>query len=189
MLKSEARNFFLEKRKLVSAKEKAVWEDLILIGFQKISLPSINNIFTYAAMEDKHEISTDNIVSYLEFKNPHLQVAYPKIDFKTCLMDAMLVNNETVFTKNSYGVAEPLSIEIISPAHIDIVLVPMLCCDENGYRVGFGKGFYDRYLANVAQRCIKIGLSYFEPIDKIEDRNEFDVPLSYCVTPQRVYEF
>jgi 5-formyltetrahydrofolate cyclo-ligase len=55
--------------------------------------------------------------------------------------------------------------------------------------VGYGKGYYDRYLKRCAQDVVKIGFSYFDAIDAIEDINEFDVPLNYCITPMRVYEF
>ena len=51
------------------------------------------------------------------------------------------------------------------------------------------KGFFDRYLKGCREDCIKIGFSYFEPLDSIDDANEFDVPLDFCITPQRIYVF
>jgi 5-formyltetrahydrofolate cyclo-ligase len=67
--------------------------------------------------------------------------------------------------------------------------VPLLAFDEKGFRVGYGKGFYDRFLKQCKDGGIKIGLSYFNPIDTIEDAGEFDVPLNFCITPQKVYVF
>jgi len=69
------------------------------------------------------------------------------------------------------------------------VLVPLLSFDKKGFRVGYGKGFYDRFLMQCKSDCIKIGLSYFDPIDVIDDADEFDVPLDFCITPQKVYVF
>jgi 5-formyltetrahydrofolate cyclo-ligase len=69
------------------------------------------------------------------------------------------------------------------------MFVPLLGFDQNGHRVGFGKGYYDRYLAKAGQGIHKIGISYFEPMDNFTDTNEFDVPLSCCITPWNTYEF
>jgi 5-formyltetrahydrofolate cyclo-ligase len=58
----------------------------------------------------------------------------------------------------------------------------------NGHRVGYGKGFYDRYLALCRPDVIKIGLNFFEPIPSIP-AEKTDIPLDYLITPNRVYEF
>ncbi|MEP6514110.1 MAG: 5-formyltetrahydrofolate cyclo-ligase, partial [Parafilimonas sp.] len=86
-------------------------------------------------------------------------------------------------------ITEPVKGEIINPQIIDIVFVPFLICDKQGYRVGFGKGFYDKFLPQCRKDIIKTGFSYFEPVDKIEDAQSFDVPLNYCITPHSIYEF
>ena len=79
--------------------------------------------------------------------------------------------------------------EIIPPGNIDLVFVPLLAFDEKGYRIGYGKGFYDKYLADCRNDCIKAGFCYFDPLASIDDSNEFDVPLNLCITPQNVYVF
>jgi 5-formyltetrahydrofolate cyclo-ligase len=104
-------------------------------------------------------------------------------------MEAIPVTKNTTFTKNRFNIFEPDGNEVIDPQLIDAVFVPLLAFDSRGYRVGYGKGYYDRYLAGCAQDVVKLGFSYFEAIDMIEDINEFDVPLNYCITPMRVYEF
>ncbi|RYZ27704.1 MAG: 5-formyltetrahydrofolate cyclo-ligase, partial [Chitinophagaceae bacterium] len=77
----------------------------------------------------------------------------------------------------------------IDPKEIDLVVVPLLTFDKKGYRVGYGKGFYDRFLHQCKKDCIKIGLSYFDPIEAVDDANEFDVTLDFCITPQKAYVF
>ena len=79
--------------------------------------------------------------------------------------------------------------EITEPDEIDLVLVPLLAFDQEGYRVGYGKGYYDKFLSQCREDVIKIGLSFFEPVDAISDINQFDMSLNYCVTPQQVYDF
>lgn len=70
-----------------------------------------------------------------------------------------------------------------------MVLIPLLAFDKNGYRVGYGKGFYDRFLAECRPDVVKVGLSVFEPIDEITDLNEFDIKMDFCITPNRVWQF
>ena len=68
-----------------------------------------------------------------------------------------------------------------------MVLVPMLIADKNGHRVGYGKGFYDKFLATCKPSCIPVGLCFYEPVSIIDDINALDMPLKYCVTPAEVH--
>jgi 5-formyltetrahydrofolate cyclo-ligase len=72
---------------------------------------------------------------------------------------------------------------------IDLVFIPLLACDLQGNRVGYGKGFYDRFLSKCRYDVKKIGLSFFDPVDKIEDVNVFDIPLDECITPKKTWVF
>ena len=104
-------------------------------------------------------------------------------------MRAVVINKDTVYKTNAIGIHEPGDGLAVDPALIDLVFVPMLTCDVNGNRVGFGKGYYDTYLAACREDVCKIAFSYFEPVEVVDDANAFDVPLSYCITPQNIYEF
>ncbi len=79
--------------------------------------------------------------------------------------------------------------DINRSGEIDLVLVPLLAFDKNGSRVGYGKGHYDKFLSQCRDDVIKIGLSFFDPADQIDDINQFDISLNYCVTPHQVFEF
>jgi 5-formyltetrahydrofolate cyclo-ligase len=70
-----------------------------------------------------------------------------------------------------------------------MVLIPLLAFDQTGQRVGYGKGYYDRFLANCRPDCIKTGLSFFPAEDKITDTNTFDIAMDFCITPDKIYEF
>ena len=189
MEKKEARKIFREKRNALTAKERLKLDDLLLIQFQRAELPFINNVLTYWPIEVHAEPNTHLYTRYLEFKYPGLQILYPKTDFTTHEMNAVLVQEDSNFEQNAYYIYEPVSGEIIDPIDIDMVIVPLLSCDSKGYRVGFGKGMYDRFLSRCKEDCIKIGFSYFEPIDALDDCHQFDVPLNLCITPQAVYVF
>jgi 5-formyltetrahydrofolate cyclo-ligase len=189
MQKKEARIFYKEKRKNIAAPQRRKWDDLILIQFQKLSLPSLECVLSFLPIETQQEVATTGITRYLQFLHPSLQMAYPVSDFTTDTMNAMIVNDETEFALNAYNIPEPQNGFFVAPSEIDLILVPLLCFDKSGYRVGYGKGFYDKFFMNVKKSAIKIGLSYFEPIEKIEDCDSFDIKLNYCITPQKIYEF
>ena len=98
-------------------------------------------------------------------------------------------DEQTSYKKNAFGIEEPVQAALINPAELDAVLVPLLISDTQGFRVGYGKGYYDRFLYNCRRDVLKIGFSYFEPVDQIDDIHQFDIPLSICVTPNKIYEF
>ena len=79
--------------------------------------------------------------------------------------------------------------EKIEATDIDLVITPLLAFDKKGYRVGFGKGFYDKLLAQCKHDVIKVGLSFFEAEEKIDDIKQNDIPLDYCITSDTIYSF
>ena len=189
MLKQEARKIFREKRQNISTNEKMKLDDLLLIEFQKVPTSFLSNVLSFYPAESNNEPDTFNITRYLRFKNPGLRIAYPKTDLSNHSMQAILCEEEGVFKENSFSIPEPVSCESLQPEELDMVLIPLLAFDKRGFRIGYGKGFYDRFLQQCKEDCIKVGLSYFEPIDAIDDADEFDVPLDFCITPQKVYVF
>ena len=188
MTKKELRSLYREKRNTISSQEKLKLDDLLLIRFQQLYFEDVHVLFTYWPKANAQEPNTHLFSSYLRHTIPSLQIAYPVTDLTNSNMHAALISEETVYHTNAYGLTEPKDGEIINPKNIDLIFVPLLVCDRHGQRVGYGKGFYDRYLAQCKETCIKIGFSYFELVEKI-DSDVFDVPLNYCVTPEKVYEF
>jgi 5-formyltetrahydrofolate cyclo-ligase len=189
MNKKELRILFNEKRNQLTHSQKEKFDDLILIKFQRFHLPYYEFLLSFWPMDDRNEINTHPITDFLYFQNPGLQLAYPVTDFSTHEMKAIAVNDETEFKENKYSILEPVSGEIIAPDEIDVILMPLLAFDKKGYRVGYGKGFYDRYLSKCRDEVIKIGMSYFEPVDEISDVSVHDIKMNYCVTPEQIYEF
>lgn len=189
MLKYEARKIYREKRDALTAVEKTKLDDMLLIQFQQAEIPFLHTILSYRPIEENNEPDSSLVTSFLEFRNPALHVAYPKVNSTAGTMQGVLVDADTAFERGAYNVSEPVSNHNIPPEAFDLILIPLIICDKEGYRVGYGKGFYDKYLSRCRPDCIKAGLSYFEPIDEISDKNEFDVPLSLCITPQSIYVF
>lgn len=189
MLKKEIRKIYKQKREQITPLQKQKWDDLILIQFQSIELPFLAAVLSFYAIEENNEVNSFILTDYLHFKNPSLTVAYPKMHIATTTMNAIECAADEAFQANEFGITEPVSNAVILPEELDLVIVPLLAIDKAGHRVGYGKGYYDRYLKECRDDCLKIGVSYFAPIDVIDDAEEFDIPLDLCITPQEVYVF
>ena len=194
MRKEKARELYKQKRKDLSNAEKLKMDDLMLIQFQKIDptaigLPDIHHLLSYWPIEENNEPNTHLFNDYVEFKSPAIKFLYPKSDFEKREIEAIEVNADTAFQKHGRNIHEPMDGTITDAGIIDMVFVPLVIFDKQGYRIGYGQGFYDKYLKQCRPDCLKVGFSYFEPIDEIEGTNEFDVPLNLCITPNNIYVF
>lgn len=161
----------------------------MLGNFQQIDLPALYYLLSFKASTAKQEVPVHFFEESLREYYRELVVCYPKADFKTSEMEAYEDNDILTWEETDLNFEQPLKGDIIQPLQLDLVLVPLLAFDEKGYRVGYGKGFYDRYLMRCRPNVIKVGVSFFEAEPIISDTNDYDVPLTYCVTPKQLYVF
>ena len=190
MTKQALRAIYKEKRAALSERDRNRLNDLLLIQFQELYIaPDVTVLMNFWPVEARGEVNSFLMADYLAFRIPGLQIAYPVTDPATLTMTALLVNDDSNFEINQYGIAEPVDGIEIEPAAIDMVFAPLLAFDVKGNRVGYGKGFYDRFLPRCKPAVTKIGFSYFEPVRAIEDIRQFDVPLTTGICPGHIYEF
>ena len=189
MTKKEARKIFSEKRSGLTVGEKNRFDALILIHFQQLTLPDLFYVHTYLAMKENNEIETDHLLHFLKFRNPELKIVIPKMDHTMNELRHIEYDEGVEIMKNKWGIHEPLNGNPVNEKQLDLILVPLLAFDQKGYRVGYGKGLYDKFLIKCRPETVKVGLSYFDAIDSINDSEHFDIPLNYCITPHRIYEF
>lgn len=141
----------------------------------------------FLSIAEQKEVDTEFLLHILQGKDKDVIIS--KSDFKTGEMINYLLTDQTVIKKNRWNIPEPVEGIEITNNKLDVVFVPLLAFDKKGHRIGYGKGFYDRFLAACKPDIIKIGLSFFEPIEEIKEVFENDIPLNYCVTPDKIYEF
>ncbi|MCF8274238.1 MAG: 5-formyltetrahydrofolate cyclo-ligase [Flavobacteriaceae bacterium] len=187
MTKSELRKKYKMLRDALSI---AQVEDLSMsIANQLLKLPvwDYNFYHIFLAIEEQKEVNTEYILNILSGKDKHIVIS--KSDFKLGTMTHFLLTDNTKIKKTHYNIPEPIDgIEILNNK-IEVVFIPLLAFDKQGNRVGYGKGFYDRFLSECKPETIKIGLSFFEAETKITDVFKSDVKLDYCVTPNKTYSF
>ena len=189
MTKQELRQLYKTKRTELHAKERLKMDDLLLLQFQQLDYSVIQTVLSYWPLANQAEPNTHLFSGYLRHMIPGLILCYPVADTSSNQLTALAIREDTIYHTNALGITEPKEGIVVGPEQVELVLVPLLVCDTKGYRVGYGKGFYDRYLASCREDIIKIGFSYFEPVNQITDTSQFDVPLTYCITPQHIYEF
>ncbi|MDX1773152.1 5-formyltetrahydrofolate cyclo-ligase [Oceanihabitans sediminis] len=187
MTKAELRIAYRLKRKKLSPSK--VDDYSLQIANQLLNLDIWSHSFyhVFLSIVQQEEVNTDYILNILSGKDKNIVIS--KSDFKTGLLQNFLLTDNTVIKKNKYNIPEPVDGIPIAAESIEVVFVPLLAFDNKGNRVGYGKGFYDRFLSDCKPETIKIGLSFFEAEPLISDIYEKDIPLDYCVTPMKAYTF
>ena len=145
------------------------------------------NVFCYVSYKD--EVDTQVILKEL-LRQPEKQVSVPVCDTATKeLVPVKLASLETL-EPGAYGIPEPKpgEREQLDPQALDVVLVPGVVFDLQGYRIGYGGGYYDRFLNRPDRRFTTVGLGYQVQVYDHVPREEYDRPVDYVVTDTRVLD-
>lgn len=112
-------------------------------------------------------------------------VCAPRCDAEAAEMEAFAVSGMASLEPGAYDILEPKPERAVPPEKIDCILVPGCVFGRNFHRIGYGKGYYDKYLPSAA-RAVKIGLCYEFCLTKRLEAEEFDVPVDLIVTEKGV---
>lgn len=187
MKKSDLRATYLSKQKAISPDDRVGASTRIADQFfSNFVLADVSFLHCFVPIEKFNEINTRPLFAKLWRDFAQIQTVVPRVDFAADEIRNLKFTHETELVRNAWDIEEPSHDEFVETEKIDMVLVPGLCFDIGGHRVGYGKGFYDRLLKTCRPDCVKIGLSYFEPIALIDDVHEGDVQLDFVVTPDLV---
>ena len=190
MNKAELRRVYLNQLKSLTPTEAETLSQQIADRlFASFDFSRFSTVHVFLPIRKNNEIDTWLIVKRIWADFSNIKVVVPRTNPVTFAMTSHLLTATTPLTETRWGVPEPEAANAIDPDQVDCVLLPLLAYDHTGYRVGYGKGFYDRFLAQCRADVLKIGLSYFGPVTKIEDTDAYDIPLHYCVTPEKVWAF
>ena len=184
MFKRDLRKVYKLKRSSLTNTETLSLE--IANKTLEIDIWNLQNYHVFFPIEKHKEVDSKLIIQIAQGKDKN--VILPKLNLESKTIDSFLLTDSTPLKTNHLGISEPFNGIQINNNQIDLVFVPLLAFDNFGHRVGYGGGYYDKFLSK-CPRAIKVGLSYFDPINKIEDINSKDIKLDYCITPNKVYKF
>jgi 5-formyltetrahydrofolate cyclo-ligase len=177
MKKAEIRKIVLEQRALLEERDFLERSQRVIETLAPLLNPG-KTIASFKAIPHRNEISLDSLKG---------DFAFPRVI--SAAASTMEMVQATEFANSLWEIPEPLGGNVLAPTDFDIVLIPLLAFDVAGNRVGYGKGFYDRYLLNCRPDCLKIGISLSDPVDLIDDIESYDIPLDIAICPAKLYDF
>lgn len=182
MKKQELRAIYKQKRKDLSVSQIEEFQDNIYQQIYNLDYSGVKVAHLFLSLTKFKEIDTQPIINFLRTRN--IKIVVSKSNLKNSTLSHYYLEEETVLELNKFGVPEPVNAVKVDEQKLDLIFVPMLISDELNYRVGYGKGFYDRFLLKCKEDAKFIGLNFFKPIYQIEDSNDFDVPLHQVIYPK-----
>lgn len=191
--KNALRRHYLSLRKEMEESEWVKRNQRILDQIMHLDIPALHNpqpyVHIYLAITKNREPDTHHIAAALNEKNPTIQWVISKTDMVNARLYHFLWDAENLVEENAWGIPEPVGGIRVDEKQLDVIFVPLIVADHNGHRVGYGKGFYDRFLSQCRPDALKIGISLFELVDEIADPLPTDIPLDACITPKGTYWF
>ncbi len=189
MTKEELRKLYKQKRVALFRAECQMMDQRIFEHLLALDWNNCRYLHVYLPFGKFNEPDTSLLIEWIRTNYPHIRLALSRSDIEQGTMTNYLWDEHTELVMNKWGILEPVAGELVDEQLIEVVLVPLLVADTQGHRVGYGKGFYDRFLAKCRPDVRTVGLSYFGLVEKIEDVGPWDVPLKYCINPDGIHCF
>ena len=187
-LKSQIRLIYKSKRAQLGPEEREWRSEKIAektMGFLS-GKPEVQHIHVFLPIKKMHEVDTLPLVEKLQRKG--LEVYTSVSDFETKMMNVVRIIDHQGFVEGEHGIPIPTAAEGANREILQLVFIPLLAYDLEGHRLGYGKGFYDRFLASLRLDVLKVGLSFFPPEAEIPVE-EHDFPMDACVSPDQIIKF
>ena len=144
-----------------------------------MALPAVENATTVMAFSSfGSEVDTGPVIERLE--RDGRRVALPRVEGRDIV--AVAYRSGDRVRPTSFGALEPAGGERVAPEEIDVVIVPGLAFDRSGHRVGYGRGFYDRFLATLRPDALTVGICFSVQLRDEVPQGRDDRPVDLVVT-------
>ncbi len=184
MNKSEYRKYYKNIRNNIRLEDANKKSDLIFKFLSACEeFRNAKTVFLY--MSYNNEVLTDRVISYLQSNDAIILIPWCNTEDET--MQAVVFDKNSTFEKNTYGIDEITNPQIYN-GDIDVTIVPGIAFDRCGNRIGYGKGYYDKFFESISS--YKIGLCYSDTlIDDVIPSNENDITMDCIITDREVLKF
>lgn len=183
MDKESIRKLYIQKRRVLSRQE--IRQDSERITEYLLEYlhdhPDLKHVHLFLPIDRFHEVDTFPLFYKLQLQGFHLYTS--EVNKEKDNLDTLDITSIVEFKSDPWGIPIPVGAPYVEPDAIQVVLIPLLAFDAEGYRIGYGKGYYDKFLSGLNQEVVKIGLSFFPAMQELPKENH-DVPLDLCVTPE-----
>jgi 5-formyltetrahydrofolate cyclo-ligase len=186
--KAELRKIYLSRRGSINHSDKMLWDDAIF--HRLVALPVVSNahlVMSYVSF--RNEVDTWR---FLEHRlNERMRVAVPVTDLlKVNLIPCEITDLHSDLHIGAFKVPEPRHERMcpVTIREIDLHIIPGVAFSPSGHRIGFSRGFYDRFLSDAPPDAARIGLSYECQMVESFPADEWDIPVHYIVTEDRIIE-
>jgi 5-formyltetrahydrofolate cyclo-ligase len=186
--KGEIRKEYMRKRIGLPQAEKMMMDRQMTDHFfTSVNILPVRWLHTYLPRLRSNEPDTWLLVDRLRREHPRTLIAVPRIGPGETLEHVVYDGLHQV-RESGLGIPEPVGGTPADILRLNLVVCPLICADVKGHRLGYGKGYYDRFLSMLPPTCLKVGLSYFEPVDELP-ADPWDVTIDMLVTPRRTHMF
>ncbi|MBZ9625033.1 5-formyltetrahydrofolate cyclo-ligase [Clostridium sp. FP2] len=185
-LKDNLRKNMLKERKSMKTETVSAFSHIIMDTIIKLpEFLNCKNIMLYLSFNN--EVDTYDLAKWCLDNGKKVIVPYCIKETREII--PFEINNLTTdLTKSSFGIMEPKH-DILKKANtcdIDLIIVPGVVFDKYGSRIGFGAGYYDRFLPKRVKNTPTIGIAFdYQVISKIPT-GTYDVPLDFIITEKRI---
>lgn len=190
MNKSRLRQLALARRKNVSAHVFGLLNETLQQEFMDFitSFQLPHRIMSFQPIVERREVQMSFIHETLESLGH--QLCFPRVENEYDMVAYQVPAGDSWMT-SAWGIQEPdpQTCQRVNVADIDLVIIPLLAFDSHGNRVGYGKGFYDRFLQDCRPDTLKIGVCLDEAVLRIDDVEAHDIPLDLCISPIGIHLF
>ncbi len=190
MNKSHLRQLALARRKNVSEHVFGLLNEALQQEFMDFitSFRLPHRIMSFQPIVERREVHMSFIHETLESLGH--QLCFPRVENEHDMVAYHMKSGDAMIT-SAWGIQEPdpQTCPKVQVKDIDLVIIPLLAFDSKGNRVGYGKGFYDRFLQDCRPETLKIGVCLDEPVQRIDDVESHDIPLDLCISPIGIHLF
>ncbi|MFY0602062.1 MAG: 5-formyltetrahydrofolate cyclo-ligase [Cyclobacteriaceae bacterium] len=167
-----------------------VWQERVALAenllLKFVEQNQIRSCHLFLPIKRNNEFDSWPVVNRLHENG--VKVFVSTSDFESFTMTHFEYSDKLKFQSNRFDIPEPIGNQSADISGVQMILIPLLAADKRGFRIGYGKGFYDRVLADLPSEILKVGINLAPLFDRFGFEEEHDIRLDYCVTPHKIYD-